>query len=265
VRDLSVSAPWCGALFGTDRVIDEDTDPDFHHAVWVVGTETLIGLHQQGTPAPVEAFSEYRVGPDHVSFAVTGRDELEKWAARLDEFEIPTATSRTPPTPARGSPSATLAGSPSSYSRLLHDSISVSPPTWDGPASVGLGAGWLADPSHVTHWPRGLGDPGIAHRAPGVLPGRARDQVREAEATQTAGAGRVAAPRGHRDQRLPDPAHDRSHVGPGTRDAEAALQALTEAVSKALQLVSGLTRSADMAERTGQMPITPGGPASKSL
>jgi glyoxylase I family protein len=69
-------------------VIDEDTDPDMHHTVWVVGTETLFGLHEHGTPAPVEAFSEYRVGLDHVSFAVAGRDELEKWAARLDELNI---------------------------------------------------------------------------------------------------------------------------------------------------------------------------------
>ena len=88
VRDLSVSVPWYEALFDTEPVIDEDTDPDFHHTVWVVGTGTLIGLHQHATPAPVEAFSEYRVGLDHVSFAVASRDELEKWAVRLDELGI---------------------------------------------------------------------------------------------------------------------------------------------------------------------------------
>jgi len=88
VRDLAVSAPWYGALFASDPVIDEDTEPDFHHTVWVVGLETLIGLHQHGTVAPVEAFSEYRVGLDHVSFGVADRDELEKWAARLDELGI---------------------------------------------------------------------------------------------------------------------------------------------------------------------------------
>jgi glyoxylase I family protein len=88
VRDLSVSAPWYRALLGADPVIDEDTDPDLHHTVWVAGTETLVGLHQHGTPAPVEAFSEYRVGLDHVSFAVASRSELEKWAARLDELDI---------------------------------------------------------------------------------------------------------------------------------------------------------------------------------
>lgn len=88
VRDLSVSALWYANLFGVDPVIDEDTDPNFHHTVWVVGTQSMIGLHQHATPAPVETFSEYRVGLDHVSFAVTSRDELEKWAARLDELDI---------------------------------------------------------------------------------------------------------------------------------------------------------------------------------
>jgi catechol 2,3-dioxygenase-like lactoylglutathione lyase family enzyme len=88
VRDLTVSAPWYEALFGAGPVIDEDTEPNFHHTVWVVGTGTLIGLHQHSTPTPVEAFSEYRVGLDHVSFAVEDRQELEKWAVRLDELGI---------------------------------------------------------------------------------------------------------------------------------------------------------------------------------
>jgi glyoxylase I family protein len=88
VRDLSVSAPWYGALFGTEPVLDEDTDPDLHHTVWVVGTDTLIGLHEHGTAAPTEAFSEYRVGLDHVAVGVGSRAELEKWAARLDELNI---------------------------------------------------------------------------------------------------------------------------------------------------------------------------------
>ena len=89
VRDLTVSAPWYGALFDGEPAIDEDTDPDLHHTVWVVGAGTLIGLHQHRTAAPVEAFSEYRVGLDHVSFGVATRAHLEKWAGRLDELGIP--------------------------------------------------------------------------------------------------------------------------------------------------------------------------------
>ena len=88
VRDLSVSVPWYEALFDAAPVIDEDTDPDMHHTVYLVGNGTLIGLHQHATRAPAERFSELRVGLDHVSFGVADRDALEKWALRLDELCI---------------------------------------------------------------------------------------------------------------------------------------------------------------------------------
>lgn len=88
VRDLRVSVPWYTALFDATPVIDEDTDPDLHHTVYMVGNHTLIGLHQHGTPAPSDSFSEYRVGLDHVAFGCASRDELEKWASRLDELGI---------------------------------------------------------------------------------------------------------------------------------------------------------------------------------
>jgi glyoxylase I family protein len=38
VRDLSVSIPWYQALFNAEPVLDEDTDPDFHHTVYLVAT-----------------------------------------------------------------------------------------------------------------------------------------------------------------------------------------------------------------------------------
>ena len=88
VRDLSVSVPWYQALLGAEPVLDEDTDPDFHHTVYLLGNNTLFGLHQHGTPAPEGNFSEYRVGLDHVSFGVANRAELEQWANRLDELGI---------------------------------------------------------------------------------------------------------------------------------------------------------------------------------
>ena len=87
VRDLSVSAPWYEALFDAQPVLDEDTDPDFHHTVYLVGG-TLFGLHQHTQTAPAEGFSEFRVGLDHVAFGCADRTELEKWARRLDELGI---------------------------------------------------------------------------------------------------------------------------------------------------------------------------------
>jgi catechol-2,3-dioxygenase len=56
--------------------------------VYLLGNGTLLGLHQHATPAPAGSFSEYRVGLDHVSFACADREELEKWARRLDELGI---------------------------------------------------------------------------------------------------------------------------------------------------------------------------------
>ena len=88
VRDLSVSRTWYEALLDAEPVLDEDTDPDMHHTVYLLGNGTLVGLHQHGTAAPPEQFSEFRVGLDHVSFGCADRDELEKWALRLDELGI---------------------------------------------------------------------------------------------------------------------------------------------------------------------------------
>jgi catechol 2,3-dioxygenase-like lactoylglutathione lyase family enzyme len=88
VRDLSVSVPWYEALLDAEPVIDEDTDPDLHHTVYLLGNGTLLGLHQHGIAAPAGSFSEFRVGLDHVSFGVADRAELEKWAGRLDELGV---------------------------------------------------------------------------------------------------------------------------------------------------------------------------------
>lgn len=88
VRDLTVSVPWYEALLGAEPVLDEDTDPDFHHTVYLLGNGTLLGLHQHGTPAPAEPFSEHRIGLDHVAFGCADRGELETWEQRLDQLGV---------------------------------------------------------------------------------------------------------------------------------------------------------------------------------
>lgn len=87
VRDLSVSVPWYEALLEAKPVLDEDTDPGFHHTVYLIGN-TLLGLHQHTTAAPQEPFSEFRVGLDHVAFGCADRAELEQWERRLNELGI---------------------------------------------------------------------------------------------------------------------------------------------------------------------------------
>jgi catechol 2,3-dioxygenase-like lactoylglutathione lyase family enzyme len=88
VRDLSVSVPWYGALLDAEPVLDEDTDPDMHHTVYLMGNGTLLGLHQHGTRALGESFSEFRIGLDHLAFGCADRAELEKWSRRLDELGV---------------------------------------------------------------------------------------------------------------------------------------------------------------------------------
>jgi glyoxylase I family protein len=88
VRDLSVSVPWYEALIDAKPVLDEDTDSDFHHTVFMIGNGTLIGLHQHANAATDEKFTEFSVGLDHVAFGCADREELEKWTRRLDELGI---------------------------------------------------------------------------------------------------------------------------------------------------------------------------------
>jgi glyoxylase I family protein len=88
VRDLSVSVPWYEALLDAEPVLDEDTDPQMHHTVYLLGNGTLLGLHEHQTPSPEEHFSEFRVGLDHLAFGCADRSELEKWSRRLDELGI---------------------------------------------------------------------------------------------------------------------------------------------------------------------------------
>ncbi|HEY7134479.1 MAG TPA: VOC family protein [Acidimicrobiia bacterium] len=88
VRDLSVSVPWYEALLDAQPVIDEDTDPDLHHTVYLLGNGTLLGLHQHVKPGPDEPFDEHRVGLDHVAFGCANRTQLEQWARRLDTLGV---------------------------------------------------------------------------------------------------------------------------------------------------------------------------------
>jgi catechol-2,3-dioxygenase len=87
VRDLERSVPWYTALFGAEPVVDEDTGP-FHHVVWVLGDQTIVGLHQFPAPTAVEPFDERRVGLDHLAFGCMSRQELENWEARLNELGV---------------------------------------------------------------------------------------------------------------------------------------------------------------------------------
>jgi len=87
VSDLDRSVPWYERLFGATLEIDEDPGP-FRRAVWLVGGQTLVGLHQFPDPADTLPFNERRTGLDHLAFACASRGDLEAWEARLDELGI---------------------------------------------------------------------------------------------------------------------------------------------------------------------------------
>jgi catechol 2,3-dioxygenase-like lactoylglutathione lyase family enzyme len=88
VTDLPRSVEWYGRLFGSEPVLDEDTDT-FHHTVFLIGNGNLFGLHTLPGSTEGDRFDEHRTGLDHVAFQCADRAELEGWQARLDELGIP--------------------------------------------------------------------------------------------------------------------------------------------------------------------------------
>ena len=60
VRDLTISVPWYRALFDTEPVMDEDTEPDMHHTVFMIGNNTLVGLHQHADPGTIRCVQRVR-------------------------------------------------------------------------------------------------------------------------------------------------------------------------------------------------------------
>jgi catechol-2,3-dioxygenase len=87
VSSLDRSVPWYQALFDSKPVLDENTGP-FRHVVWLVGGQTLVGLHEFPDLKSAEPFDERRVGLDHLAFACANRDELAQWEERLNELGI---------------------------------------------------------------------------------------------------------------------------------------------------------------------------------
>jgi catechol-2,3-dioxygenase len=68
--------------------LDEDTGP-WRHVVWALPGGTLVGIHEHPGKTPDnDAFSEYRLGLDHVGFHVAGRADLEAWQSRLEELGL---------------------------------------------------------------------------------------------------------------------------------------------------------------------------------
>jgi glyoxylase I family protein len=87
VSDLDRSVQWYERLFEVKLVLDESPGP-FRRAVWLVGGQTLVGLHQFPDPSDTRPFDERRIGLDHLAFACRTRRDVEAWEVRLNELAI---------------------------------------------------------------------------------------------------------------------------------------------------------------------------------
>ena len=87
VSDLDRSVQWYERLFEVKLVLDESPGP-FRRAVWLVGGQTLVGLHQFPDPSDACPFDERRIGLDHLAFTCRTRRDVEAWEVRLEELGI---------------------------------------------------------------------------------------------------------------------------------------------------------------------------------
>jgi glyoxylase I family protein len=87
VSDLDRSVQWYERLFDVKMFLDESPGP-FRRAVWIVGGQTLVGLHQFPDASNTLPFDERRIGLDHLAFACRSRSDLEAWKIRLDKLGV---------------------------------------------------------------------------------------------------------------------------------------------------------------------------------
>lgn len=87
VSDFDRSLSWYRSTFDAEMLMDEPADHRHAAVLRLPGTDLLIGICQfyerEGGP-----FDPTHVGLDHFAFAVETREELDRWAARLDHLGV---------------------------------------------------------------------------------------------------------------------------------------------------------------------------------
>jgi catechol 2,3-dioxygenase-like lactoylglutathione lyase family enzyme len=86
VSDAESSAAWYERVCGLRRVRQVDFDSRTMIVLLHETTGLVIGLNQHHGHG--ERFDERRSGLDHVGFAVSAREDLDAWAARLAELGV---------------------------------------------------------------------------------------------------------------------------------------------------------------------------------
>jgi len=88
VSDIDRSVEWYSRLFDAQPIMDavllKDTPNEYRAVVWA---EPNFALHHF-VDAGRERANARRPGLDHVAFGCETREEIESWAARLDELGI---------------------------------------------------------------------------------------------------------------------------------------------------------------------------------
>lgn len=88
VTDLERSAAWYAHVLGFKELFREAEGQRSAVIMGRPGTGLLLGLVHFARGAN-DAFTPFRTGLNHVCFAVASREEVDGWAARLDELAVP--------------------------------------------------------------------------------------------------------------------------------------------------------------------------------
>lgn len=90
VRDPVRSAAWYSELLGLEQRYDYTSDDGQLRYVVVqnLAIGLILGLVGHATNSGA-AFNETNTGLDHLEFLVDRREDIDEWAARLDELGIP--------------------------------------------------------------------------------------------------------------------------------------------------------------------------------
>jgi len=89
VSDAERSAAWYQDLLGLQVVLSGDDDEVSFRVLADFDSGVVVGVRQyHGKTRVDDAFDEFRVGLDHMAFAVASRAELEAWERELERRAI---------------------------------------------------------------------------------------------------------------------------------------------------------------------------------
>ena len=86
VQDLERSEAWYTRVLGFERM--GGMDKDDHSVVIMRAGDLVVGLVQHTRTTDDDSFDERRIGLDHAGFSVTSPEDVELWAARLDDLGV---------------------------------------------------------------------------------------------------------------------------------------------------------------------------------